>query len=434
LPGKTSLPNAAPQIALPWIVRLRYGMVSGQIATVFFVRYFLGVDLPLAQLSVGPALVAISNALLASRASGTVPNGGTPTSTLVAWAFALDTVCLTWVLSLSGGPTNPFTLLYLVHITLSATILTKRSTWLLGALSVICFGLLFLGYKPIPALEMHHAPGAIGLHLVGMWASFGVAALLVAMFSGKISELLRQHEESLLRMQEELAKKDRLASLVTLAAGAAHELSTPLSTIAVIAKELESFATNRFPNASVAEDSRLIRSEVDRCGDILRRMSTQGAAPAGEAMETLAAEELLARVNDELARPARLSIESAEQGGFAALRIPLRPVQQALIALVKNALEASAVDTLVRVSARQSGGVMRFVVSDEGPGMPDHVLRRIGEPFFTTKEPGKGMGLGTFLVRTLAEDLGGSLRYESAPDSGTSAILELPVAVTPEGR
>ena len=122
------------------------------------------------------------------------------------------------------GPTNPFTLLYLVHITLSATILTKRWTWLLGALSVVCFGLLFLGYKPIPALEMHHASGAVGLHLIGMWVSFGVASLLVAMFSGKISELLRQHEESMLRMQEELAKKDRLASLVTLAAGSVQEL------------------------------------------------------------------------------------------------------------------------------------------------------------------------------------------------------------------
>ena len=432
--GNHSFPNAAPQIALPWIVRLRYGMVSGQIVTLLFVRYFLGVDLPLAMLSLGPLLVAGSNLLLASRASGMAAGTRVATSTLVAWAFALDTICLTWVLLLSGGPTNPFTLLYLVHITLSATILTKRWTWLLGALSVVCFGLLFLGYKPIPALEMHHASGAVGLHLIGMWVSFGMASLLVAMFSGKISELLRQHEESMLRMQEELAKKDRLASLVTLAAGAAHELSTPLSTIAVIAKELESFATDRFPNASVAEDSRLIRSEVDRCGDILRRMSAQGAAPAGEAMETMAADELLARVNDELARPARLSIEAGAAGSSPTLRIPLRPVQQALIALVKNALEASGVETRVRVSARPAGGIVRFIVSDQGPGMPDHVLRRIGEPFFTTKEPGKGMGLGTFLVRTLAEDLGGSLRYESAPDSGTSAILELPAAVTPEGR
>jgi two-component system sensor histidine kinase RegB len=330
---------------------------------------------------------------------------------------------------LSGGPTNPFSLLYLVHITLSAVLLTKRWTWLLGALSVVCFGLLFLYYRPIPALEMHHATGAVSLHLIGMWVGFGVAALLVAMFSGKISELLRQHEESLLRMQEELAKKDRLASLVTLAAGAAHELSTPLSTIAIIAKELESFATIQFPDASVAEDSRLIRSEVDRCGDILRRMSARGAAPAGEALEIMGADELLARVCDEVAQPGRLQIETGGGPVGPSLTVPRRSVQQALIALVKNALEASADDTVVRVSVRQAGDFLRFVVADQGTGMPEEVLRRIGEPFFTTKEPGKGMGLGTFLVRSLAEQLGGRLHYESAPNAGTSAILELPVAL-----
>jgi len=422
-----SIPSAAPQIALPWIVRLRYAMAFGQMGTILFVRYVLCIDLPLAALAAGPALVGLSNMVLASRGSGQAVTG-IATSTLVAWAFALDTVCLTWVLMLSGGPTNPFSLLYLVHITLSAVLLTKRRTWLLGGLSVVCFGLLFLHYRPIPELEMHRTTGAVSLHLIGMWVGFGVAALLVAMFSGKISELLRQHEESLLHMQEELAKKDRLASLVTLAAGAAHELSTPLSTIAIIAKELESFATIQFPNASVAEDSRLIRSEVDRCGDILRRMSAQGAAPAGEALETMAADDLLARVCDELAQPDRLKIETGS-GGNRSLTVPRRSVQQALIALVKNALEASAIDTTVRVSVRQVGDFLRFVVTDQGTGMPDEVLRRIGEPFFTTKEPGKGMGLGTFLVRSLAEQLGGRLHYESVPNAGTSAILELPVAL-----
>ena len=213
----------------------------------------------------------------------------------MAWAFVLDTVCLTWVLMLSGGPTNPFSLLYLVHITLSAVLLTKRWTWMLGGSRRFVSGSCSWITGRFRRLRCITRQEPSSLHLIGMWVGFGVAALLMAMFSGKISELLRQHEESLLRMQEELAKKDRLASLVTLAAGAAHELSTPLSTIAVVAKELESVATIRSStDASVAEDSTLIRSEVDRCGEILRRMSAQGAAPAGEAIETMGAGELLA--------------------------------------------------------------------------------------------------------------------------------------------
>lgn len=416
---------AAPQIALPWIVRLRYGMALGQIATALFVRFALGVDIPLAAIFIAPALVAASNLLLAARVRHPDVSRWIATSPLVAWAFVLDTLCLTFLLMLSGGPTNPFSLLYLVHITLSAIILTKRWTWLLGGLSTLCFGLLFRIYRPIPALEMHHAADGTNLHLIGMWIGFGVAAVLVALFSGKISELLRQHENSLLVMQEELAKRDRLASLATLAAGAAHELNTPLATIAVVARELELFASNTAGNDAVAEDSRLIRTEVDRCREILWRMSVQGAQPAGHAAESVDAGELLDDVSREIQQPGR--VEISIPGQPVALTVPRRAVAQALIALTRNALEASPPNATVRVIARQAGERFQFLVADSGKGMSSNTLRRIGEPFFTTKEPGKGMGLGTFLVRTLAEQLGGRLTFESTPQSGTLATFELPL-------
>src|SRR5580692_4828582 len=324
---------AAPQIALPWIVRLRYGMAIGQIAAALFVRYLLGVDIPLGALAIAPALVGASNLLLAARVRHPGVSRWIATSPLVAWAFVLDTLCLTLLLMLAGGPTNPFSLLYLVHITLSAIILTKRWTWLLGALSTLCFGLLFRVYRPIPALEMHHPEDGANLHLIGMWIGFGVAAVLVAVFSGKISELLRQHENSLLLMQAELAKRDRLASLATLAAGAAHELNTPLGTIAVVARELELFATNTVLNDAVAEDSRLIRTEVDRCREILWRMSVQGAQPAAQASESVEAAELLADVCREIQQPARLHVEVSQR---VPLTVPRRAVAQALIALTRN--------------------------------------------------------------------------------------------------
>ena len=161
---------------------------------------------------------------------------------------------------------------------------------------------------------MHQPSDGANLHLVGMWIGFGVAAVLVAVFSGKISELLRRHEDSLLMMQAELAKRDRLASLATLAAGAAHELNTPLATIAVVAKELELYATNRVRNDEIAEDSRLIRTEVDRCREILWRMSVQGAQPAALGSESVAAGELLADLRKEIQQPERLEIELLERG------------------------------------------------------------------------------------------------------------------------
>ena len=358
-------------------------MALGQIATALFVRFALGVHVPLGALAIAPALVAASNLLLATRiADSPLPPGKIATSTLVAWAFVLDTVCLTFLLMLSGGPTNPFSLLYLVHITLSAIILTKRWTWLLGALSTLCFGLLFRIYRPIPALDMHHPEAGTNLHLTGMWIGFGVAAFLVALFSGKISELLRQHEDSLLRMQIELAKRDRLASLATLSAGAAHELNTPLGTIAVVARELELFATNTAPNEAIAEDSRLIRTEVDRCREILWRMSVQGAQPSAQASECVNAGELLADLCREIQQPDRLQVEMSFPADPVALTVPRRAVAQALIALTRNALEASAPDSAVRVIARQAGERFQFVVSDNGKGMSPGTLATFELPLF----------------------------------------------------
>ena len=408
-------------------------MALGQIATTLFVRYALGVHVPMVALAIAPVLVGASNLLLAARVAHPDSPRKIATSTLVALAFVFDTVCLTFLLMMAGGPTNPFSLLYLVHITLSATILTKRWTWMLGALSTIFFGLLFRFYRPIPALEIHHPADGMNLHLTGMWIGFGVAAFLVALFSGKISELLRRHEGSLLRMQLELAKRDRLASLVTLSAGAAHELNTPLGTIAVVARELELFATNTMQNEAIAEDSRLIRTEVDRCREILWRMSAQGAQPAAQASESVEAGDLLADVCREIQQPGRLHVEVSLSEQGVALTVPRRAVGQALIALTRNALEASAPDSAVRVIARQAGGYFQFVVSDQGKGMSADTLRRIGEPFFTTKEPGKGMGLGTFLVRTLAEQLGGRLTFESIQQTGTRATFELPMSLKSEG-
>lgn len=418
------------QVVLPWIVRLRYGIPFAQIAAALFVQYVLGISMPLNWIILISGLVGISNLLLIDRMRRPHRTRSLSTSVLVECIFVFDAVCLTVVLMLTGGPTNPFSVLYLVHITLAATILTKRDTLSLGAFSGLCFGALFLVYRPIPALEMaHRMPGA-DLHLIGMWISFLVTTLMVTTFSGKISELLREREDSMLRMHGELAKKDRFASLVTLAAGAAHELNTPLSTIAVVAKELELLAT-RVPHMDgVVGDCRLIRDEVNRCQKMLWKMTAQGAEHATLALEAVSVDQLFQGVCDEIAQASRVRVELPDHMPVARLTVPKQPVQQALAALLKNALEASP--STVIFSARCKGERMQFCVRDSGSGMPAEVLRHVGEPFFTTKDTGKGMGLGTFLARTLAEQLGGSLRYESSVGAGTVAMLELPM--TPQAE
>lgn len=414
------------RVALPWIVRLRYAMAAGQVITCILVDRFLQIDLPLTLLAVPPAVIAASNLWLARRnrrAAGDVRD-----LHVVAWIFVLDTLCLTGALVLAGGPTNPFSLLYFVQITLAASILTQRQTWAIGALSCVCFGLLFWVSVPIAALAMSGHGGSARLHLVGMWVAFAVASGLVALFSGRISALLREREQSLLQMKDELARNDRLAGLATLAAGAAHELSTPLATIAVVAKELEHFATCVLPSGAVAEDSRLIRQEVDRCREILQRMSLAGAEPVGESLEQVTVGELADAVVEAFTQRGDLRVEMTDGVRSVTLRVPRHAVEQALVALVKNGLDASVGAHPVLLRGELVESAIRFEVSDSGGGMSEDTLRRVGEPFFTTKEPGQGMGLGVFLVRTLAQRLEGRFELSSKVGTGTSAVLELPCA------
>lgn len=224
--------DLAPNLALPWVVRLRYGMVAGEVAVIVGMSYSIGLGFPLLWTLVPLAIVLASNILLGRLRKLPIRF----TRETLGAVFCLDTLCLTAILGLTGGPMNPFSLLYLVQITLSAVVLRKTWTWALGVLSTACFGLLFFFHVTSPAFEPHHAEQGISPHLVGMWIAFVVAAALISFFTGKIADALRTREQEVLVLQDQVAKNERLASLVTLAAGAAHELGTPLGTIAVVAE------------------------------------------------------------------------------------------------------------------------------------------------------------------------------------------------------
>jgi two-component system, sensor histidine kinase RegB len=406
------------KLALPWILRLRYGLMATELAILGLAIWVAHAVVPLL-----PAAIVIAMTPASNVAERSLRKMGVAADRLIAGLFCLDILCLTAILMLTGGASNPFSLLYLVQITLSATILSKRWTWFLGLLSIVCFGSIFQWYLPIPQLEGHHVSEGRDLHLVGMWIGFAVAAFLIALFSGKISEELRAREGQLLFLEQQLAAKQRLASLATLAAGAAHELSTPLATIAVVAKELEHFATQVSENEAVADDSRLIRSEVERCRLILQGMSAQGAEFPGEPPLSLTAHDVLRRLREHL--PVEL-LQRAEMRAVEPIKmtVPAQALIQSLSALLKNAADASGHGPITLDISHKNGRVL-FAVRDEGPGMADDVSKRVGEPFFTTKPPGKGMGLGTFLVRTFAEFAGGSLKFDSVPGHGTTALLEI---------
>ncbi len=410
----------APALVLPWLIRLRYGLLIGQAMLICVASFVSHIELPLAWLAIPLLVTAVSNLLLRALIARFSARN------VLGLTLTLDVLSLTGVLALSGGAANPFSLLYLVQITLSAVVLSKAWTWSLGALSILSFGFLFLAHVPVPVLEGHHPAQGFSAHLFGMWIAFVAAALLISVLIGKVSEALRSHEQEVLRLQSQLNRQERIASIATLAAGAAHELGTPLATIAVVARELEHYAAGSVPDPHLATEARLIRTEVDRCGSILHGMSAQGAELIGETPTLIRVRDLMNQLRNSFPESQRHAI-AAEVDGDLEATLPVETTRQVLAALVKNGIDASSVGQPVKLACGISGDMLRFVVQDTGKGMTPETLKRVGEPFFTTKGPQKGMGLGTFLVCVFAENLHGSLVFDSVVDQGTTAILELPL-------
>jgi two-component system, sensor histidine kinase RegB len=481
--GQPDSSDARSHVSLAWLIRVRWGAAGGQLATLLIADWALGLALPLAPLFAIVAVAAATN-LAAARMLQRSPaaSGGrtgraekaerTVSSGLLAGSLlAIDTLLLTISLHLTGGPQNPFSVFYLVYITLAAVVLGARWTWFLTVLAACSYGSLFLYLmtRPPEVPGDHSTHIAVGLsHLQGMWWAFLLAASLTAYFVVKLSSAIERRDRELALMREQALRNERLASLTTLAAGAAHELSTPLATIAVVTGEIEraleqarvasipnaanlanlanlanvasgsplgsspsdaaaQAASAALPDALLA-DARLIRAELQRCRAILDRMAAQagetvGEMPAPVSVSALVADALRALPPDEAAR---VRVDAPET--VATITVPGRGVVTALVSLLRNAMDASEQSKAVTLAAAADNGIVRLTVRDWGSGMSPDVLARAGEPFFSTKPAGAGMGLGLFLTRALAERLGGALRLESAPGSGTAATLELPAS------
>jgi len=421
-----SSPSAASSGAsLSWLIRLRWITVAAQAATILGAVGILADELPLVPLFALVAIGALSNLFLAWR----LRTGASATESLPGLMLGLDILLLTGLLYFSGGPSNPFTAIYLVHVTLAAVVMRGAWAWALGLLSTLGFGLLFFWHVPVDSLtHMAHHGGGFSLHLLGMWLAFAVTATLIAAFVGRVSEALRQRDAELAALRDLAARQARLASLTTLAAGVAHELGTPLGTIAVAAGEVQRAAERLGPDGEpLGQDAALIRQEAGRCRRILDQMAGPAGSGPGEQPEPFAWEDLASALRAVLGPTEQSRLDLSLPPG-ASGPVPREGLLRALRALLGNAFEATPPPGRVSLSAEAVGGGWRIRIRDQGVGMSPEVLARAGEPFFTTKPPGGGMGLGLFLARTFAEELGGTLTLDSAQDRGTTVDLAWPEA------
>ena len=346
---------------------------------------------------------------------------------LFGLALAADAALLTGLLDITGGPFNPFIVMYAAYIWVAAVAISPTWAAVVSVTSLGGFGWLVVDHLQAGLTE-HHRLNDFPTHLFTMWFSGAGIAELVAHYVARARAVLAQRQAQLEEARERAVRSERLASLTTLAAGAAHELSTPLATIAVAARELARNAARVAEPPAVGtaltEDARLIRSELDRCQSILDGMSGRAGTGVTTALEPMTPSAIAQLVRERLAdaRGQRLSVEI--ESDTPSPSATGAEMVQAIASLLKNAFDASGNvnGVVLRFAARE--GMVRIEVQDRGPGMSPDARRRAGEPFFTTKEPGRGLGLGLFLVRTFAERSGGTLEFDDT--DGTTAILEVP--------
>jgi two-component system sensor histidine kinase RegB len=421
-----TIPDHPNRINFGWLLRLRWAMSAGQLVAMGGVQLGLRLDLPLAPLL---SIVAVEVAL--NVVGIILQRRYEPQEWWLVSLMASDIILFTGLLLFTGGPANPFSFLYLVQIALAAITVRAAWSWALTGLALLGSAALFLFDDPLPSGITHAA--YMAFHLRGMWVAFGVAAGFIVYFLFRVRKALEKRDTELAESRQATARQARLASLITLAAGAAHELSTPLATIAVAVKELErNHVDSKDPD--LLSDVRLIREQVDRCRDILKQMASNAGQTIGENWEPLAAPDLVDAALSGLSQNIQVRSDIAPTIGDLRLRLPQNALAQALRGLVKNAQEASPTGRQVCVRVEATADAVLFAIHDEGTGIAEADLDRLGEPFFTTKPTGGGMGLGVFLARAVAERLGGGLTFESQLGRGTIARLTVPLSLATRGE
>ncbi len=414
-----------PLATRPWLVRMRAATVGVELLLLALMWALPRLDLPLDHIVWLVAADAVAGAVSARWLSRR-PAVPRPAATVV---LAVQVLLITALLELTGGPSNPFVVVYALQIALAALTLGTSQALLIGLVAAASYGVL-INWHVHELVPTHHRLNDFPTHLFTIWIAGTVAAELVAFFVGRASDALRRRETALEAMRVRAARSERLVSLTTLAAGAAHELSTPLATIALIARELQRALEARGGDPELTEDAHLIRSEVDRCHAILDQMSGRAGGTTADEPELVAIPELLDDLRARLAaeRARRLVIRTPPH--LAPVVVPRAGLSQTLLSLIANAFDADTrPSAAVVVDVTATSEIFRVSIADQGAGLTPDALRRAGEPFYTTKEPGRGRGLGLFLARIFAERLGGSLKLEST--AGTTAVLELPTRTMP---
>jgi two-component system sensor histidine kinase RegB len=400
---------AARQVRLRSLVWIRWIAVVGQLAALLIVQFGFGWNLPITAALAAVAASVILNVAMTFRR----PLQGRLGELEAAAYLGFDILQLAVLLYLTGGLSNPFALLFLGPVTVSASILSRSATVVLSALVVICASLLAFYHQPLPW-------GAEGLKLPvlyigGLWVAVIVGTLFLAGYIGNVAGEGRRMSNALAATQLALAREQQLSAVGGLAAAAAHELGSPLATIAVTTKEL----TREIPaDSPYADDIRILQIESDRCRDILAEIgrASDHADPDDPFVTGLLSDVVAAAATRYRSEEIILDVVVAAVDDSEEPFVPRSPeLLHGLGNVIQNAVQFGQKTVSVAVSWDELEA--RVEVRDDGRGFPPGVLDRVGEPYISNRGDGH-LGLGIFIAQTLLERTGARIQFTNIRDAG----------------
>ena len=402
-------------ISLRWIVRMRWLAVLGQMLAALLAWWLYDVSVPWWPISAIFITTIVSNTIFPRY----------PQLLLQGWSLWLDVLLLTILIYFTGGQHNPFTSFYLLHVALAAMTLSMTRLWSLVAGCIAGYGFIFYQHQPIQVGGMEISSGCESYHwhLQGMFVAFVVTSIFIAAFVSRMHRILVDQDAALEAARHQAQKNAHFAALATLSAGVAHELGSPLATISLASSELRHHLRHH-PHPEAQEDADLIHQQAQRCRGILDQLNEKNTWGIGDPCIPLTATQLRDAVTSALPEEIvqRLHIVIHDEASCA---LPLQSMQQAVVILLNNAHQADRSGGPLEWQVHLSEKECRLEVSDAGPEPSAECLERACDPFYTSKSPGDGMGLGLFLVKCLALRLHGSFSLTRSPQGRTHAVLHL---------
>lgn len=403
------------------LVALRSMAVTAQLLTLAAVWKILELELNWQPMLLTIAALAAINlySWLRLRSGKPVPN-----KELFA-QLCVDVLALSVLLYYSGGSTNPFVSLYLLPLVIAAATLPGRYTWGMAALTSVCYSVLMFYYIPLPHNHQHDGDSAFNAHVVGMWLGFVFSTVVVAYFVVQMAQAVRNRDETLARVREEILRNERIVALGTQAAGAAHELGTPLSTMAVVIGELQHEAAAQ-PGWHDALG--ILNEQVRGCKRILDKILANAQVSVATPLQP--ADRLMAEVLDEwqLLRPTaqyRYHSDGAQPAPLINVDATLRAALMNLLNNAADAAPASDASQAIEIRTRWDAASFTLEIHDHGKGLSEEAELKAGSAFFSTKAEGHGIGL--FLANATLERLGGSVRLFNRAQGGATTEIILPI-------